>query len=74
MSITVTGIYRNGVIQLLDVPEELREGLVTVTLSQTEEQAASRPGLWYGKYSEGRMSTEEDFKIAEWPGDREVEL
>lgn len=73
MTRTVAGVYENGVIRLLEVPEDLQEGEVVVTLVQETRAAARPPGLQYGAYSQGRMSTEEDFKLAEWPGDQEIE-
>lgn len=69
MTRTVVGIYRKGIIELLELPEEIQEGPVTVILSQTEVDVSDRPGFWYGKYSKGRLSDEEDFKIAEWHGE-----
>ena len=69
MSKTVSGIYRRGAIRLLEAPTGVHEGRVLVTVSQAEETKAGQELLKYGKYSHGRMSTEEDFKIAEWRGE-----
>jgi hypothetical protein len=73
MTRTVAGVYENGVVRLLEIPEGLRDGEVVVTLVQEIASDARPRGLQYGVYSQGRMSTEEDFKIAEWPGNQEIE-
>jgi hypothetical protein len=72
MPTTVAGIYKEGNVQLLSTPTGVREGPVLVTL---EEIAAPKPEpcpLPYGLYAQGRESTEEDFKIAEWRGENET--
>ena len=66
--------------QVETLPIEEQEALLTHLedlLSKPHERAAkASSGLVYGKYhnSPGRMSTEEDFKIAEWhPTDKELD-
>ena len=49
----------------------LREGRVQITLSEVEEAPAAPRFLQYGKYAHGRLSTEEEFLIAEWHGQEE---
>lgn len=67
MSVTVRGIYHKGTVVLLDPPRELREGPVEVTLS---EDASPEPAwITYGKYRDGKLSTEDDFRMAEWRGE-----
>jgi hypothetical protein len=72
MSTTVTGIYREGKIELLSMPAGVREGPVRVTLEEVTEVRPEPSLLPYGKYREGRESTEEDFRIAEWRGEPEA--
>jgi hypothetical protein len=73
MSTTVPGIYKKGAIQLLETPTGVREGRVLVTLAE-DAQAKHEPRyLTRGKYKTGRMSTEEDFKIAEWHGEEKFD-
>jgi hypothetical protein len=71
MTVTVTGIYKDGKIELLETPPGVREGRVLVTLQEDDRPKPEPRYLQYGKYSQGRMSTEEDFKIAEWRGEEE---
>jgi hypothetical protein len=71
MTAIVAGIYRQGKLELLETPAGLREGPVQVVLMQDEVRPAPRY-LTFGKYREGRESTLEDFKDAEWRGEEEL--
>ena len=73
MSTTVAGVYRKGRVELLEIPEGLREGRVRVTLEEDAAVELAPRYLVRGKYSGPRMSTEEDFKIAEWHGEPEFD-
>ncbi len=73
MTTTLSGIYRDGKVELLETPRGLREGRVQVTLSEVEEESAAPRFLQYGKYVQGRLSTEEDFLSAEWRGEAETD-
>jgi hypothetical protein len=66
MTATVAGIYRGGRIELLGTPSGVREGPVLVTVQEMTERTPEPQLLPYGKYSEGRESTKEDFEITEW--------
>ena len=72
MTTTIPGIYKEGRIELLETPTGLREGPVLITLQELSEPASEPEVLPYGKYSEGRESTEEDFLIAEWRGEDDL--
>jgi hypothetical protein len=69
---TVTGIYEDGSIRLLETPTNIPEGLVTVTLDATITPPEPRY-LQPGKYPGEPTSTLEDFKITEWHGEREFD-
>ncbi len=73
MPTTVAGIYKEGNVQLLSTPTGVREGPVLVTLEEITTTKPQPSPLPYGLYAEGRESTEEDFKIAEWRGENEPE-
>lgn len=64
MTWTVQGIYRHGAIELLETPDGVQEGRVTVTLKQNDVMAKADRPLICGKYRDGRMSTEADFNTA----------
>ena len=67
---TVEGVYKQGKVELLEAPEFSGEARVLVTfLEQNSAVVAPRIGLVYGKYAGPNMSTEEDFKLAEWRGE-----
>lgn len=61
---TLTGIYKDGKIELLETPAGIREGRVRVTLIEETEQKPPPQYLIPGKYNMGRFSTLEDFKEA----------
>ncbi len=67
---TVEGIFKQGRVELLETPELNGEARVLVTfLEQNGTVSPPRIGLVRGKYAGPNMSTEEDFKIAEWRGE-----
>jgi hypothetical protein len=60
-------------IQDLSPQERLRLIRTVVDTLITRGRPAESRRLVYGEFQGGRMSTEEDFKIAEWrPQDREM--
>jgi hypothetical protein len=79
MLTTVEGVYRNGQVELAEQPPGVKEARVFVTFVETKNGDAPLIGdepsrmLQYGKYAGPDMSTEEDFKIAEWHGEPEFD-
>jgi len=75
MTTLVTGIYKEGRIELLEPPPGLREGPVRVLVVEEPEEKPEPRYLQRGKYGAdpGRMSTLEDFEAAEWSGEKEFE-
>lgn len=69
MIVTLLGDYRKGHILLKGPPPGIEEGPVIVTVAEAGSAPLSARFLQKGKYSKGRMSTEEDFRMAEWRGD-----
>jgi hypothetical protein len=69
MTHAVEGIYRNGVIELLEVPEDIQESRVLVTFLPPKPKPSKMITL--GMFKGDRYSTEEDFTIAEFHGDAE---
>ena len=70
MLLTVEGIYANGKVELAETPTGVKQARVLVTFLTTEA-AAPRRYMVYGQFAGERMSTEEDFRIAEWHGEAE---
>lgn len=75
MTASVTGIYKEGKIELLEAPPGLREGLVRVLVLEEPERKPEPRYLQRGKYGAdpAKMSTLEDFKDAQWSGEQEFE-
>lgn len=69
MTTIVSGMYKNGKVDLLETPSGLHEGRVRVVLISEDNVPLSTCLLTYGKYSSGQMSKLDDFHDAEWQGD-----
>ena len=72
MPTTVPGIYKQGTIELLETPTGVREGRVLVTILEDHDGQSAPRFLQFGKYSQGPMSTEQDFNIASGEGNRQI--
>lgn len=61
----IEGIYRDGVIELLEMPQNIRESRVLVTF--LSPQTDSTPTIIrFGMFAGAQQSTEEDFAIAQF--------
>jgi hypothetical protein len=69
MTAILEGVYKQGKIELLEVPEGVPEGRVRVIL-MPPAPLPPRP-LTFGKYRAGRVSSLDDFRAAQWHGDEE---
>jgi len=69
----VTGIYRDGKIELLETPVGVREGRVRVLLTEDEPHEPSPRYLVRGKYKGNKDTTLDDFRDAEWHGEPEFD-
>jgi hypothetical protein len=69
--LTIEGTFKDGKVELSEAPQGLREAKVLVTfLGPTP--AKRRPQMMrFGQFSgaQEKMSTEEDFRRAEWRGE-----
>jgi hypothetical protein len=68
MTALVSGIYKDGKIELLETPEGLREGRVRVLVIAEEEPKPAPRYLTFGKYRGDKDPSLEDFEAAgrEW--------
>jgi hypothetical protein len=71
MITTVEGVYKQGKIELLELPVGVQEARVLVTFLTQAINASPRRRMVYGQFAGARMATEDDFKIAEWRGEAE---
>ncbi|HEV8713612.1 MAG TPA: hypothetical protein VGX03_12390, partial [Candidatus Binatia bacterium] len=69
MLFTIEGTYKDGKIELTETPAGVQQAKVLVTFLTTETQTVQRRYMTYGQFAGERMSTEEDFHIAEWRGE-----
>jgi hypothetical protein len=65
--VTIEGTYKDGQISLAE-PVGVKEARVLVTFLPVNESKPQSQHMRLGQFSgpEDRMSTEEDFKAAEW--------
>lgn len=73
MTAIVAGQYKQGRIELLEMPAGLREGPVRVVLIEEPAPRPSSRFLTLGKYKSGVMSSLEDFAGAQWRGEAELD-
>ena len=69
----VTGIYKDGKIELLETPEGVPGGRVRILLIPDEQPKPAPRYLVRGKYKGDKDTTLEDFKDAEWHGEAEFD-
>ena len=68
------GIYRNGVIELLEFPENIYESRVLITFLTEPSIPKSPTFIQFGMFAGTQQSTESDFEIAQFRGDADDEL
>ena len=68
MLLTMEGIYKDGKVEVTEKPAGVKQARVLVTFL-TLETVAPRCRMVYGQFAGKRMSSEEDFLIAEWRGE-----
>lgn len=71
MPALIEGVYKQGRIELSQIPPGLREGPVRVIVLEAGGPVSESGGMTFGKYSGVRMSTADDFREAEWRGEEE---
>ncbi len=71
MIATVEGVYKKGKVELFETPVGVDESAVLVTFLPQLTSKPSQHRMVYGRFSGNNMSTEDDFRIAEWRGEAE---
>ena len=66
---TVEGIYRHGTIELVERPPDVEESRVLVTFLRPSDARKLGRQMMFGQFPGARVSSEEDFQIAEWRGE-----
>lgn len=70
----IEGIYKDGKIELKELPSDISESLVIVTFLKSEKNQIKNQIMQFGMFSGNNQSTETDFEIAEFHGDSEDSL
>jgi len=82
MLLTVEGAYRDGEIELAEIPENVEQADVLVTFLKTKENVGTPPSLvgspksrimTFGQFAGETKTNEDDFCLAEWRGEPEFE-
>ena len=67
---TIQGMYRNGKVELAEIPKDITESQVFVTFFKPESVSRASQFISFGMFSGSQQSTEADFRDAEFNGDR----
>ncbi|MEH1815638.1 MAG: hypothetical protein V7K26_24080 [Nostoc sp.] len=68
---SIEGVYKNGNIQLSELPSDVSESRVIVTFLEPEKSPIQKQIMRFGMFSGNKQSTENDFEITEFHGDIE---
>jgi hypothetical protein len=71
---SIAGTYENGIVQLTEIPLNVRSSKVIVTFLDSIDTNPMNQFITLGMFSGTRQSTAEDFKIAEFQGDLDDSL
>ena len=82
MLLTVEGAYRNGEIELAEIPENVEQAEVLVTFLKTKKNVGTSPSpvgslkpriMTFGQFAGETKTNEDDSRLAEWRGEPEFE-
>ena len=82
MLLTVEGAYRDGEIELAEIPENVEQADVLVTFLKTKKDPGTPPSsdnspapriMTFGQFAGEPKTNEDDFRLAEWRGEPEFE-
>ena len=71
MILTIEGTYKNGKVELAETPADVTQAKVLVTFLPQPGQPARGTPMRFGLFSGPKQSTDDDFKLAEWRGEKE---
>lgn len=71
---SVEGIYKDGKVELSELPSDVIQSRVIVTFLESETVEQNSQMITFGMFAGSNKSTEEDFKIAEFSGDVDDDL
>ena len=82
MLLTVEGAYRDGEIELAEIPEDVEQADVLVTFLKTKKNFGVTPSsvgalepriMTFGQFAGDTKTDAEDFRLAEWRGKPEFD-
>ena len=82
MLLTVEGAYRNGEIELAEIPENVEQADILVTFLKTKKNLGTLPSsvssskpkiMTFGQFAGETKTNEDDFRLAEWQVEPEFE-
>ncbi|MBN4002022.1 hypothetical protein [Nostoc sp. LPT] len=68
---SIEGVYKNGNIQLSELPSDVSESRVIVTFLEPKKYQIQKQIMRFGMFCGHEQSTEKDFQITEFNGDTE---
>lgn len=68
---SVEGIYKDGKIELSELPSDVTQSRVIVTFLASKQVQSNSQMISFGMFNGSNQSTEEDFKVAEFYEDVE---
>ncbi|MBH8565998.1 hypothetical protein I8748_28190 [Nostoc sp. CENA67] len=71
---SIEGVYKDGKVQLTELPLDISESRVIVTFLEPKKNQHKQQIMQFGMFSGNQQSTEADFQIAEFQGDSEDSL
>ena len=78
MLLTVEGAYRDGEIELAEIPENVERADVLVIFLKTKKNLGAPPSsvspskpqiMTFGQFAGETKTNEDDFRLAEWRGE-----
>ncbi|BBD68138.1 hypothetical protein NIES4072_45500 [Nostoc commune NIES-4072] len=68
---SIEGMYKNGNIELSELPSDVLESRVIVTFLERKKPQSQKRIMQLGMFSGNNQSTEKDFQFTEFHGDTE---
>jgi hypothetical protein len=68
---SIPGIYKGGKVELNNLPSNLSESPVIVTFLESNKAQVEKQIMQFGMFSGNKLSTAQDFQLAEFRGDTE---
>ena len=68
---SIEGVYKNGNIQLSELPSDVSESRVIVIFLEQKKTQTQKQIMRLGMFCGNKQSTEKDFQITEFHGDTE---